>query len=79
MQTNRIEDAAITLDLAVPSSMPILAMTGPADFAQALRDGMAWRMHMTHGATEQTDRTSGIFGDRDWGAHHLVRHDGPVT
>jgi hypothetical protein len=65
-QTSTIADVSMTLDLSVPASMPIMAMTGPADIAQALRDGLAARMTFDQGVAEQTDATTDAFLSYDY-------------
>lgn len=61
VQTSTSADVTVTLELSVPATMPLLAMTGPADLAQALRDGLSARMTFDQGVTEQTDATSDPF------------------
>lgn len=66
VQTSTIADVSVTLDLSVPASMPLMAMTGPADIAQALRDGLAARMTFDQGVAEQTDATTDAFMSYDY-------------
>jgi hypothetical protein len=65
-QTSTIADVSIALDMSVPASMPIMAMTGPGDVAKALRDGMTARMTFDQGVAEQTDATTDAFMSYDY-------------
>lgn len=58
VQTSTIADLAVTLDLSVPAAVPLLAMTGPGDLAQALRGGLAARMTFDQGVAEQSESIS---------------------
>lgn len=58
VQSSTMADLAVTLDLSVPATMPLMAMTGPGDLAQALRDGLAARMTFDQGVAEQSEAVS---------------------
>lgn len=58
VQASSLADLAVTLDLSVPAAMPLTAMTGPGDLAQALRDGLAARMTFDQGLAEQSEAVS---------------------
>lgn len=65
VQSSTSDDVEISLDLALPAAMPLLAIAGLGDLAQALRDGMTARLAISQGVTKQTDRTTDPYLDYD--------------
>jgi Uncharacterized protein conserved in bacteria (DUF2125) len=60
-QTAKIGDVKLTYDMTMPATQRITEIDSGAAFSRALMDGLAVKLDMSQGVTEQTDKTESMF------------------